>query len=217
MTSSSGWSPALRASSPNPQGGRSSSSTRWPGCLSTPNEPQDPYVNRYAPHDAGRPVRHRLSARLLATATTVDPWRLSRYRKSTLARRTGRAGLRGQRRGAPGRGTWAEGPWQVSHGPFDEATFARLPERDWTLLVQAVDHYVPEVAELLECFDFLPRWRLDDIMISYAHRAAASAPMWISTMSSCCRPVVNATGSSAAACRKMPDHRRHRPAHPRTF
>ncbi|GED21728.1 cupin domain-containing protein [Halomonas halmophila] len=61
-----------------------------------------------------------------------------------------------------------EGPWQVSHGPFDEATFARLPERDWTLLVQAVDHYVPEVAQLLERFTFLPRWRLDDIMISYA-------------------------------------------------
>ncbi|NLC22258.1 MAG: cupin domain-containing protein, partial [Halomonadaceae bacterium] len=61
-----------------------------------------------------------------------------------------------------------EGPWQVSHGPFDEAIFAELPERDWTLLVQAVDHYVPEVAELLEHFDFLPRWRLDDIMISYA-------------------------------------------------
>ncbi len=58
------------------------------------------------------------------------------------------------------------GPWQVSHGPLDERTFARLPERDWTLLVQAVDHYVPEVAELLEAFDFLPRWRLDDIMIS---------------------------------------------------
>lgn len=61
-----------------------------------------------------------------------------------------------------------DGPWQVSHGPFDEAVFGELPERDWTLLVQAVDHYVPEVAELLANFDFLPRWRLDDIMISYA-------------------------------------------------
>ncbi|MGJ8525529.1 50S ribosomal protein L16 3-hydroxylase [Halomonadaceae bacterium LMG 33818] len=59
-------------------------------------------------------------------------------------------------------------PWQVSHGPFDEETFANLPEKDWTLLVQAVDHYVPEVAELLEQFSFIPRWRLDDIMISYA-------------------------------------------------
>lgn len=58
--------------------------------------------------------------------------------------------------------------WQVSHGPFDEETFARLGRRDWSLLVQAVDHYVPEVDELLEHFTFIPRWRLDDIMISFA-------------------------------------------------
>ncbi|TDO06871.1 MULTISPECIES: cupin domain-containing protein [Halomonas] len=70
----------------------------------------------------------------------------------------------------------ADGPWQVRHGPFDAATFAHLPERDWTLLVQAVDHYVPEVAELLEAFDFLPRWRLDDIMISYAPPGGSVGP-----------------------------------------
>lgn len=65
----------------------------------------------------------------------------------------------------------SDGPdrrWQVSHGPFDEETFARLGRRDWSLLVQAVDHYVPEIAELLEHFTFLPRWRLDDIMASFA-------------------------------------------------
>ncbi|QFT84555.1 50S ribosomal protein L16 arginine hydroxylase [Halomonas sp. THAF12] len=69
-----------------------------------------------------------------------------------------------------------DGPWQVSHGPFSDATFARLPERDWTLLVQAVDHYVPEVAELLETFDFLPGWRLDDIMVSYAPPGGSVGP-----------------------------------------
>ncbi|WP_346797409.1 cupin domain-containing protein [Halomonas sp. Bachu 37] len=67
-------------------------------------------------------------------------------------------------------------PWQVTHGPFDEATFERLPERDWTLLVQAVDHYVPAVAGLMEHFDFLPRWRLDDIMISYAPPGGSVGP-----------------------------------------
>jgi 50S ribosomal protein L16 3-hydroxylase len=69
-----------------------------------------------------------------------------------------------------------EGAWQVSHGPFDDATFSRLPDRDWTLLVQAVDHYVPEVAELLGQFDFLPSWRLDDIMISYAPTGGSVGP-----------------------------------------
>ncbi|OLO07662.1 transcription factor [Salinicola sp. MH3R3-1] len=58
--------------------------------------------------------------------------------------------------------------WQVSHGPFDDETFSRLPTSGWSLLVQAVDHYVPEVAELLEAFDFVPSWRLDDVMVSYA-------------------------------------------------
>ncbi|WP_110689551.1 ribosomal protein uL16 3-hydroxylase [Salinicola endophyticus] len=66
--------------------------------------------------------------------------------------------------------------WQVSHGPFDDATFARLPESGWSLLVQAVDHYVPEVAGLLAQFDFLPQWRLDDIMVSYAPSGGSVGP-----------------------------------------
>jgi len=69
-----------------------------------------------------------------------------------------------------------EGAWQVSHGPFDEATFERLPDSNWSLLVQAVDHYLPSVAALLDEFDFLPRWRLDDIMISYAPPGGSVGP-----------------------------------------
>ncbi|MGC6480954.1 MAG: cupin domain-containing protein [Porticoccaceae bacterium] len=58
--------------------------------------------------------------------------------------------------------------WQIEHGPFDEHRYKTLPDRDWTLLVQAVDLWVPEVANILGHFDFLPRWRIDDIMVSYA-------------------------------------------------
>lgn len=58
--------------------------------------------------------------------------------------------------------------WSVRHGPFDDATFAQLPERNWTLLVQDVDKWDPRVAALLTRFACLPRWRIDDIMISYA-------------------------------------------------
>ena len=58
--------------------------------------------------------------------------------------------------------------WQLDHGPFDDDSFSSLPEQDWTLLVQAVDHWVPEVRSLLEAFRFIPDWRLDDIMVSYA-------------------------------------------------
>jgi len=61
-----------------------------------------------------------------------------------------------------------ERPWELRRGPFAEDAFADLPERDWTLLVQAVDQFVPEVAELLEEFKFLPKWRIDDVMVSFA-------------------------------------------------
>ena len=58
--------------------------------------------------------------------------------------------------------------WQVEHGPFSEQRFQHLEQRNWTLLVQAVDLWVPEVAEILRSFSFLPPWRIDDIMVSYA-------------------------------------------------
>jgi 50S ribosomal protein L16 3-hydroxylase len=60
------------------------------------------------------------------------------------------------------------GPWELRHGPFLESDFRTLPERDWTLLVQAVDLWLPQVKQLLGRFDFLPPWRFDDIMVSYA-------------------------------------------------
>lgn len=66
--------------------------------------------------------------------------------------------------------------WQVQHGPFTEETFTALPEKNWTLLVQAVDHYIDEVATLKEAFAFIPSWRLDDIMISYATQGGNVGP-----------------------------------------
>ncbi|MDZ7735778.1 MAG: cupin domain-containing protein [Gammaproteobacteria bacterium] len=61
-----------------------------------------------------------------------------------------------------------EYPWQVKNGPFPEEAFARLPETHWSLLVQRVDRHVPAAAELLRHFLFIPAWRIDDLMISYA-------------------------------------------------
>jgi len=42
--------------------------------------------------------------------------------------------------------------------------------------VQAVDHYVPEVAALMDAFDFIPSWRVADIMISYAPKEGRVGP-----------------------------------------
>ena len=64
--------------------------------------------------------------------------------------------------------------WQVHHGPFSESDFVR--EAPWTLLVQAVDHYFPAVAALRRLIDFIPQWRLDDVMVSYATDGGSVGP-----------------------------------------
>ncbi|QYR52119.1 cupin domain-containing protein [Lysobacter soyae] len=58
--------------------------------------------------------------------------------------------------------------WQVRNGPFLEDEFPNLPRKDWTLLVQDVDKWDADVRALLYAFEFLPRWRMDDIMVSFA-------------------------------------------------
>jgi 50S ribosomal protein L16 3-hydroxylase len=58
--------------------------------------------------------------------------------------------------------------WLLQHGPFPEELFPSLPGHDWTLLVQDVDKWDADVARVLEAFDFLPRWRIDDVMVSFA-------------------------------------------------
>lgn len=67
-------------------------------------------------------------------------------------------------------------PWTIEHGPFEESRFTSLPEKHWTLLVQGVDTWVAEVAELIEPFRFIPDWRIDDIMISYAPKQGSVGP-----------------------------------------
>ncbi|WP_041523026.1 cupin domain-containing protein [Gilvimarinus agarilyticus] len=69
-----------------------------------------------------------------------------------------------------------EAPWQLKTGPCTEQDFTRLPAERWSLLVQAVDHWVPEVADLLERFRFIPNWRLDDVMVSYAPTGGSVGP-----------------------------------------
>nr|WP_231118221.1 cupin domain-containing protein [Lysobacter silvisoli] len=58
--------------------------------------------------------------------------------------------------------------YSLRHGPFEEAEFPDLPQQDWTLLVQDVDKWDADVAAVLDAFDFLPRWRIDDVMVSFA-------------------------------------------------
>ena len=68
------------------------------------------------------------------------------------------------------------GPWQVTHGPLSEDDFSRLPATHWTVLVQDVDKHLPELQSILDPFRFIPDWRRDDLMISYAPEHGTVGP-----------------------------------------
>ncbi|MDP6968634.1 MAG: cupin domain-containing protein [Gammaproteobacteria bacterium] len=62
--------------------------------------------------------------------------------------------------------------WRLHHGPMQEHDFAKQRDYPWTLLVQGVDHFVPAAFDLVAKFRFIPAWRFDDVMISYATKGA---------------------------------------------
>ncbi|MDC9714470.1 MAG: cupin domain-containing protein [Gammaproteobacteria bacterium] len=66
--------------------------------------------------------------------------------------------------------------WSLRNGVFSEQDFSNLPEQDWTLLVQGVDRHIDAVHNLITEFDFIPRWRFDDVMISYAATGGSVGP-----------------------------------------
>ena len=69
-----------------------------------------------------------------------------------------------------------DGAWQVSYGPFDDEDFTSLPESHWTLLVTDCEKHLPELRSLIEPFRFIPDWRIDDLMISYAADQGSVGP-----------------------------------------
>jgi len=69
-----------------------------------------------------------------------------------------------------------EHPWQPIFGPMDENTFANLPESHWTLAINDLEKVVPELAFISDLFDFIPNWRFDDLMCSYASDQGSVGP-----------------------------------------
>ncbi len=72
--------------------------------------------------------------------------------------------------------------WSLRNGPFVEQDFLAthrhpsLHQKNWTLLVQGVDRHIDAVHNLITEFDFIPRWRFDDVMISYAATGGSVGP-----------------------------------------
>ncbi|GMR17413.1 MAG: cupin domain-containing protein [Gammaproteobacteria bacterium] len=66
--------------------------------------------------------------------------------------------------------------YRLQHGPFSSDTLAALPERDWTLLVQDVEKHLPDFRRWIEYADFVPDWRVDDLMVSFAAPGGSAGP-----------------------------------------
>jgi 50S ribosomal protein L16 3-hydroxylase len=67
-----------------------------------------------------------------------------------------------------------DGQWSQQRGPFETDDLQR--GGSWSLLVNRVDHYYPAAAELFDLLPFLPRWRLDDVLMSYASAGGGAGP-----------------------------------------
>ena len=72
--------------------------------------------------------------------------------------------------------TQRRGIWQLHQAPFEPEDFTKLSKTKWTVLLQGLNHYLPEGAELLKQFNFIPHARLDDLMVSYAPKGGGVGP-----------------------------------------
>ena len=66
--------------------------------------------------------------------------------------------------------------WSLENGPFAESRFSDLPKSHWTLLIQGLNKIFPEFDDLLHEFNFIPGWRIDDLMASYAAPKGSVGP-----------------------------------------
>ncbi len=69
-----------------------------------------------------------------------------------------------------------KGKWHLKHGPLSDHDFVKLPKKQWTLLVQEVNYFLPSARDLLKKFSFIPHARLDDLMVSYAPKGGGIGP-----------------------------------------
>jgi 50S ribosomal protein L16 3-hydroxylase len=66
--------------------------------------------------------------------------------------------------------------WSMERGPFTRRDFKRAAQAKWSLLVQGVNLHSVEADALMRRFDFIPRARLDDLMISWANDGGGVGP-----------------------------------------
>lgn len=67
-----------------------------------------------------------------------------------------------------------EKKWQAEFGPFEG--YDHLDAQNWSLVVQALDNWSEDSAKMVEPFRFIPHWRLDDLMASFATKGGSVGP-----------------------------------------
>ena len=72
--------------------------------------------------------------------------------------------------------TQKRGKFELQQSPFEPEQLDSLGRSKWTVLVQGVNHYLPEAAGLLRHFSFIPHARLDDLMVSFATKGGGVGP-----------------------------------------
>lgn len=127
-------------------------------------------------------------ARLLQSSLSVDQFLDRHWQKKPLLLRNALPQLEqlvtrealfalASREDTESRLIWRRGKtWQVQYGPLDARNVCELPKKNWTLLVQDVQHHVDAAWQVLSRFAFIPYARLDDLMVSYAADGGGVGP-----------------------------------------
>ena len=66
--------------------------------------------------------------------------------------------------------------YSADTGPFDADYLVSLPKRDWTLLVHDLEKHLPAMRKLFSSVPFIPDWRIDDLMVSFAAPGGGVGP-----------------------------------------
>lgn len=62
--------------------------------------------------------------------------------------------------------------WTLKTSDITAQDLQNVPDL-WTVLVQNMEQWSPELANLWHAFDFIPQWQRDDIMVSYAPKGGS--------------------------------------------
>lgn len=65
-----------------------------------------------------------------------------------------------------------EEKWSLKRSPLEDADFDNLPEQ-WSVLVQNLEQWSPELGKLWQAFGYIPQWQRDDIMVSFAPKGGS--------------------------------------------